>query len=65
MNIDYNNQNTIENIETIEFVACNTNKNFCDKNGLSKNLILLLESKNLKIIFMLMVIILMDFVQFY
>ena len=34
--IDYNNQDTIENIENIEFIACNTNKTFCDKNGLSK-----------------------------
>ena len=36
VSIDYNNTKVIENIERIEFVACNTNKNFCDKNGLSK-----------------------------
>jgi hypothetical protein len=34
--IDYNNQNTIENIEKIDLVACNINKTFCDKNGISK-----------------------------
>ena len=34
--IDYDNLKEIENIEKIEFVACNTNKNFCEKNGLSK-----------------------------
>ena len=34
--IDYNGKSIIEKIEKIEFIACNTNKNFCDKNGLSK-----------------------------
>ena len=36
VNVDYNNKNIVENISRIEFIACNTNKNFCDKNGLSK-----------------------------